>query len=75
MFRLRIDKLLEATATLGDTTGYAIAQRTGIAESSVYRFLAGAAQPDLNSMLRIHFSYGALIEDLMEQVEPAKAIA
>lgn len=75
MFRLRIDKLREATATLGDTTGYAIAQRTGIAESSVYRFLAGAAQPDLNSMLRISDAYGTSVEDLMERVEPAEAIA
>lgn len=75
MFRLRIDKLRETTATLGDTTGYAIAQRTGIAESSVYRFLAGAAQPDLNSMLRISAAYGVSVEDLMERVEPAEAIA
>lgn len=76
MFRLRINKLREAAATLGDTTGYAIAQRTGIAESSVYRFLNGTAQPDLNSMLRIHAVYGAPVESLMERVdEPAEAIA
>lgn len=75
MFRLRINKLREAAAHLGDTTGYAIAQRTGIAESSVYRFLAGTAQPDLNSMLRIYDAYGARVEDLMERVEAVEAIA
>lgn len=76
MFRLRIERLREVAETLGDTTGYAIAQRTGIAESSVYRFLNGTAQPDLISMLRIHDAYGEPIETLMERIEePAKAIA
>lgn len=78
MFRLRVDKLLEAATRRGDTTGYAIAQRTGIAESSVYRYLNGSAQPDLISMLRVWHAYGVLIEDLMERVEsaePAAAIA
>lgn len=75
MFRLRIDKLLTAAARHGDTTGYAIAQRTGIAESSVYRFLNGTAQPDLISMLRVSAAYDTRVEDLMERVEPAEAIA
>lgn len=77
MFRLSITKLREATEKLDDTTGYAIAQRTGIAESSVYRFLNGSAQPDLISMLRISRAYGATVEDLMEAIdeEPAEAIA
>lgn len=75
MFRLCIGRLLDAASRLGDTTGYAIAQRTGIAESSVYRYLAGAAQPDLNSMLRISAAYDVRVEDLMERVEPAEAIA
>jgi DNA-binding phage protein len=78
MFRLRTDLLLEAAGVRGDTTGYAIAQRTGIAESSVYRYLQGSAQPDLISMLRVWLAYDVHIEDLMEQVEtaqPAAAIA
>lgn len=75
MFRLRIDKFLEAAARLGDTTGYAIAQRTGIAESSVYRYLNGSAQPDLNSMLRIGIAYDTPVEDLMQEAENAEAIA
>lgn len=78
MFRLRIDKLLEAAAGHGDTTGYAITRRTGIAQSSVYRYLDGSAQPDLISMLRIWDAYGVPVQDLMERVEsiePAKAIA
>jgi DNA-binding phage protein len=76
MFRLRIDKLREVAAEHGDRSGYAIAQSTGIAESSVYRFLNGSAQPDLISMLRIHDAYGAPVETLMERVaQPAEAIA
>lgn len=73
MFRLRIDKLRAIASEQGDTTGYAIARRTGIAESSVYRYLNGTAQPDLNSMLRVARAYNADIAPLMEQIEPAQA--
>lgn len=73
MNRLRIDKLREIASEKGDTNGAAIARRTGIAESSVYRFLNGTAQPDLNSMLRVATAYGADIRQLMEPVEPAEA--
>jgi transcriptional regulator with XRE-family HTH domain len=71
VYRLRVDKLRETTAIYGDTTGYAIAQRTGISESSVYRYLSGSAQPDLNSMLRISEAYEVHVEDLMERAQPA----
>ena len=67
MYRLRIATLLEAAAGRGDKTGYAIARRTGIAESSVYRLLAGEAQPDLFSALRLGETYGVLVEELMQR--------
>lgn len=75
MWLLRIDKLRETAGQHGDNTGYAIAQSTGIAESSVYRYLNGSAQPDLISMLRIYTAYGAHVEDLMQHVETNEAIA
>ncbi|MFI9079176.1 helix-turn-helix domain-containing protein [Streptomyces sioyaensis] len=76
MYRLRINALREAAAEHGDRTAYAIARRTGIAESSAYRYLAGESQPDLNSMLRISEAYGTPIESLMERTEePAGAAA
>lgn len=65
MFRLRIDVLRAAAAAQGDSSGYAIHRRTGIAESSVYRYLNGSAQPDLNSVLLIGEAYGLPVETLM----------
>lgn len=65
MYRFRIEVLRAAAARLGDTTGYAIHRRTGIAESSVYRYLAGKAQPDLNSVLVLAEAYEVSVESLM----------
>lgn len=73
MYRLRINTLRKAAADHGDTTGYAIARRTGIAESSVYRYLAGDAQPDLNSILRAAEAYEVPVESLMERTESLAA--
>lgn len=66
MYRLRINKLWEIAAEHGDTTRVAIHRRTGIAESSVYRYVSGESQPDLNSALRLAATYGVHVEDLME---------
>lgn len=69
MYRLSIPKLLEATEVLGDSTGYAISRRAGISESSMYRFLNGEAQPDLNSALRLAEAYDLDLRALMVRVE------
>lgn len=72
MYRLRIHRLREIAAQHGDTKRPEIARRTGIALSSVYRYVDGSAQPDLNSALRIASAYGVPVESLMELVpEPA----
>jgi DNA-binding phage protein len=68
VFRLNVAELLKRTATRGDTTGYKIHRRTGIAESSVYRILAGEAQPDLNSAMRLSEAYDLDIREVMERV-------
>ena len=68
MFRLDVAKLLEATAALGDKTGYAIYRRTGIAESSVYRILNGETQPDLNSAMRLAETYNLDLRDAIKRV-------
>lgn len=68
MYRLRITALREAAAAKGDTSGYAIARRTDIAESSIYRILAGAAQPDLITALRLGETYEISVESLMERI-------
>jgi transcriptional regulator with XRE-family HTH domain len=74
MYRLQVDKLTKAAASKGDMTGYAIARRTGIAESSIYRLLNGEAQPDLISALRLGETYDITVEELMQR-EPAPAEA
>ncbi|MZF56885.1 helix-turn-helix domain-containing protein [Streptomyces sp. SID5594] len=66
MYRLRVNRLREIAAQHGDTSPAAIARRTGIAESSVYRILSGASQPDLNSALRLANAYEITVEELME---------
>lgn len=68
MYRLRIDALREAAAAKGDTSGYAIARRTGIAESSMYRILSGGSLPDLISALRLSETYEISVESLMERI-------
>ena len=69
MYRLNVAKLLEKTAAHGDTTGWRIYRRTGISESSVYRYLKGDAQPDLNSAMRLAEAYDLDIRDVMERVQ------
>lgn len=68
MYRLRIQRLREIAAQHGDTSPAAIARTTGIAESSVYRILSGASQPDLISALRLATAYDTTVEKLMEPV-------
>ncbi|MEV7112396.1 helix-turn-helix transcriptional regulator [Streptomyces anulatus] len=68
MYRLRIQRLREIAAQHGDTSPAVIARTTGIAESSVYRILSGASQPDLISALRIATAYDTTVEELMELV-------
>lgn len=74
MFRLDIPKLLAAASAHGDNTGYAIHRRTGISESSAYRILAGATQPDLNSAMRIAEAYDVDLRNLIKRV-PIEAAA
>lgn len=74
MFRLDIPKLLEIAARRGDTTGYAIARRTGIPESSAYRYLNGEAQPDLNSAMRLAETYNLDLRAVIKRV-PVEAAA
>lgn len=65
MRRLCVARLREIASAKGDTSGSAIHKRTGVAESSVYRFLKGEAQPDLNSILRMARAYDVSVEYLM----------
>ncbi|MFJ6566279.1 helix-turn-helix domain-containing protein [Streptomyces sp. NPDC091292] len=68
VFRLDIPKLLEITTARGDSTGYKINRRTGIPESSVYRYLSGEAQPDLNSAMRLAEAYDCDLREVIKRV-------
>lgn len=72
-YRLRVDHLRTAARNHGDATGYAIAQRTGISESSISRILRGTTLPDLRSLLIIASTYGTTVEELIERVEAQAA--
>ncbi|MFB7461216.1 helix-turn-helix domain-containing protein [Streptomyces sp. NPDC056188] len=80
MYRLNIQKLLDAARQHGDKSRYAIAKRTGLNTSSTYRILAGQTQPDLNSALRLAEAYDLDIRTVMDRVDdeadqPAGAVA
>lgn len=74
MFRLDVPKLLEITGARGDSTGYKIMRRTGIPESSVYRYLSGETQPDLNSAMRLAETYEFDLREVIKRV-PIEAVA
>lgn len=68
MYQLNITKLREKAREHGDKSGYAIQKRTGINDSTVYRILRGAAQPDLITALRLSDAYDFDIRDVMDEV-------
>ncbi|NEB92382.1 helix-turn-helix transcriptional regulator [Streptomyces bauhiniae] len=74
MFRLDVPKLLSITTARGDGSGYAIARRSGIPESSAYRYLSGETQPDLNSAMRLAETYGIDLRTVIKRV-PIEAAA
>lgn len=74
MFRLDVAKLLEAAKAHGDDTQAKISRRTGIAESSVSRFLREEAQPDLNSAMRLAEAYDIDLRTTIRRV-PIEAAA
>lgn len=74
VFRLDVPKFLEAAARKGDTHNAAIARRTGIAESSVSRYVRGEAQPDLNSAMRLAEHYDLDLRGVIKRV-PIEAAA
>lgn len=68
MYRLDVQKLREITKAHGDRSGSAITRRTGIAVSSVSRYLRSEAQPDLNSAMRLAEAYDVDLRELMKRV-------
>jgi len=64
-YRFDAQQFRKAAASKGDTTGYAIAQRTGLTEGTVSRILSGDRQPKFASAVLLARTYGAPLDDLV----------
>jgi transcriptional regulator with XRE-family HTH domain len=71
-YRLRGERLTEIAAKKGDLTGYAIARRTGLAESTISRLRRGVARPTTESLLAFVRAYDTTIDELVA-AEPSAA--
>ncbi|KAB8167040.1 helix-turn-helix domain-containing protein [Streptomyces sp. 3MP-14] len=68
-FRLHAARLNEAAAAMGDHSGYAIAKRTGISQSTLSRLRRGQARPASTTLLLLAAAYGTSVEDLVLEAE------
>lgn len=73
-YRFNINTLREAAAQLGDHTDYKIAQRTGLAQSTISRLAAGDCQPRAATQAAIYLAYGLPLHEQMT-LEPHEAAA
>lgn len=67
-YRLHTSRLREAAAAKGDRSGYAIARRTGLAESTLSRLRRGIASPATSTLLTLAATYGVAVDDLIVKV-------
>jgi transcriptional regulator with XRE-family HTH domain len=70
-YQLRSDRLDEAAAKKGDLSSYAIAKRTGLAESTLSRLRRGLASPATASLMKLSEIYGIPVDELIETAEEA----
>lgn len=66
-YRLRSSRLREAASAQGDATSYAIAKRTGLAQSTLSRLHNGKSKPSMKSLLTLADAYGVDFAELIEQ--------
>jgi transcriptional regulator with XRE-family HTH domain len=69
-YRLRSDLLLKTASAHGDRSCYAIAKRTGIAESTLSRLRRGVAKPAAETLLVLSSTYGLTVDELIERHAP-----
>ncbi|EST22821.1 helix-turn-helix domain-containing protein [Streptomyces niveus] len=72
-YRLSITKLRDVARRKGDHSGYAIARRTGLHESTVSRLLRGQQQPGANTLFRLRDAYGGDLADFVDTVDEPSA--
>jgi transcriptional regulator with XRE-family HTH domain len=65
-YRLRSERLREAAEAKGDTTSYAVAKRTGLAESTLSRMHTGKSKPSMESLLILARTYEVAVDELID---------
>ncbi|MEU2487132.1 helix-turn-helix transcriptional regulator [Streptomyces sp. NPDC012617] len=63
--RLSVDVLTEKARALGDHTKLAIAQRTGVQESTISRLMALRTRPSLDTLHAIAKAYETTMDELI----------
>ncbi|WP_306186919.1 helix-turn-helix domain-containing protein [Streptomyces sp. MK5] len=66
-YHLRSDLLLRVASVHGDRSCYAIAKRTGIAESTLSRLRRGVAKPAAGTLLTLATTYGLSVDELIDR--------
>lgn len=66
-FELDVEKLRAVAAARGDVSGYAIAQRTGLDETTVSRLLRRKVRPGVKTLLILRKAYGARVDDYIRE--------
>jgi DNA-binding XRE family transcriptional regulator len=64
-FRFNSAKFFDAAKAQSDRTGYAIAQRTGLAEGTISRILTDRRQPKFETAALLARTYGQKLDDLV----------
>jgi transcriptional regulator with XRE-family HTH domain len=67
-YELDIDRLRDAAAHMGDSSGYAIAQRTGLTETTVSRLLRRKVRPTVGTLLVLRRVYGFTLDDYVREL-------
>lgn len=67
MYRLHIEHLKDTASTRGDITQYAIAKRTGLAESHISKLLNRRSKPLVETLIVLKRAYGGTVDDFIEE--------
>lgn len=73
--RLCSARLGKAAAVKGDHSSYAIAKRTGLAESTLSRLRRGKARPATRTLLILATTYDLSVEELVDSRDESEAAA
>lgn len=70
-YKLNVAKLRDKLREHGTPTGHTIHRNAGINQTTAYRILREAAQPDLNTAIRLSIRFDFDLRDVMDEVNEA----